>query len=188
MDRAARRARSCWSAIPTRARPSSDGCPRCRPVTPRATPNASRAMSPTPTPRWTPTTARARSRRACRPSPTAPGQQKSATRCCGRRRAESGSASASDATARHATHGRNVHPLRSPTRASASLRSVARANPWPGWPRPDCRCRTDSTSPRLRTSISSPSTISRTRSRRSWPPSAIRQARQLTRRRRPLPR
>ena len=57
-----------------RLAPSSDGCPRCPPVTPRATPSASRTMSPTPTPRWTPTTGGARSPRGCRPSPTGPGR------------------------------------------------------------------------------------------------------------------
>ena len=45
------------------------------------------------------------------PSRTGPGLQKSATRCCGRRRAESGSASESDATLGTATHGRDVCPI-----------------------------------------------------------------------------
>ena len=48
--------RGCWYATPTTARPSSDGCPRCQVIL-RATPNASRTMSPTPTPQRRPTRA-----------------------------------------------------------------------------------------------------------------------------------
>ena len=43
LGRRAETGRSCWSATPTRARPSSAGCPPCPPGTPRGTRSASRA-------------------------------------------------------------------------------------------------------------------------------------------------
>ena len=100
--------------------------------------NVSRTTSRTPTPQLMPTQGTDRYRTACPPSPTAPEPRKSAMRCCGRRRAESGSASTNAAT--HVTQ-RDYESALSPTRASASLRSAARVNPWHGWRRPDCRCR-----------------------------------------------